>query len=448
MVAKIESVSSIKEVLLYNEGKVEKCDAKLLFAGGFPWAVEELDFKTKLEVFDKLTSQNSRCKKNALHITLNFSDRDLLDDGKLIQIANDYMNLMGLEGQPFLVYRHFDAGHPHIHVPTVIIADGGKRLDAFGYKGGKSFNVSNDLEEKYGLVIAGAQKEEKVLRLQSGRLERVVYGKAEVATSIAVIVAEVLRKYKCTSLPEFNLVLNQFGVLANRGRPGSKMFEAGGLMYRLLDENYRTMGVPVKASNIYGKPTLNNLEKRFASNLGLCGPNKQRMRYVLDKALECADKAQMEALLHRYGLRIIFRKNPDGKIFDAVFIDNAACAVFTDETLGEKYRAAVFLKLTEAKDVRVQVEGGVNIGSQVVSHLSLNEATSQQISSDVNTALNTTPAATEVKNYPASELPVTMTFMDRLYYDYKDPEDGYLASAKKQLRLSQKNRSSKLSISR
>lgn len=448
MVAKIEPVSSIKDVLLYNEAKVEKCDAKLLFAGGFPWAPEDLDFKTKLEVFNKLTRQNLKSKKNSLHITLNFSAKDKLDDPKLVQISNDYMNRMGLEGQPFLVYRHFDAGHPHVHVATVIIADGGKRLNAFGYTGGKSFDVSNDLEEKYGLVIAGAQKKEKILRLQSGRLERVVYGKAEVGISIAVIVAEVLRKYKCTSLPEFNLVLNQFGILANRGRPGSKMFEAGGLMYRLLDENYRTMGVPVKASNIYGKPTLNNLEKRFASNLDLCGPNKQRIRYLLDKVLKCLDKTEMEALLHNYGLRIIFRKNPDGKVFDAVFIDNAACAVFKDETLGENYRAEAFLKLTEAKDERLQVEAGVHKEHQSINNPAFNETLSQQISSSINTPENTITSSTEVKNYPASELPVTMTFMDRLYYDYKDREDGYLASAKKQLQLSQKNRPSNLSLSR
>ena len=47
--------------------------------------------------------------------------------------------------------------------------------------------------------------------------------------------------------------------VVHRGKEGSRMFEKNGLQYSLLDKKERMIGVPIKASSIYGSPTWSDL---------------------------------------------------------------------------------------------------------------------------------------------------------------------------------------------
>ncbi|MGI8583448.1 MAG: relaxase/mobilization nuclease domain-containing protein [Chitinophagaceae bacterium] len=38
------------------------------------------------------------------------------------------MDKIGFAEQPYLVYQHLDAGHPHIHIVTTNIQQSGKRI--------------------------------------------------------------------------------------------------------------------------------------------------------------------------------------------------------------------------------------------------------------------------------------------------------------------------------
>ena len=89
MVARIVSGKSIRGILSYNENKVKSAEAALLLAAGFQRDPGGLSFKNKLERFELLTRQNERTKTNALHITLNFSREDRLDEELLKRIAFD-----------------------------------------------------------------------------------------------------------------------------------------------------------------------------------------------------------------------------------------------------------------------------------------------------------------------------------------------------------------------
>jgi len=89
MVARISSGKSIRGILNYNERKVNQAEATILMAAGFPRPAEELSFTNKLERFENLTQQNLRTRTNALHVILNFSRDDRLDDELLQSIAMD-----------------------------------------------------------------------------------------------------------------------------------------------------------------------------------------------------------------------------------------------------------------------------------------------------------------------------------------------------------------------
>src|SRR5882757_1098407 len=111
MVVKIVHGKNIRGILNYNENKVATAEAYLMMADGFVRKNDRLSFKDKLERFEMLTRQNQMTRTNAMHIMLNFSRQDQLDDDLLKGIALDYMDRIGFGGQPFLVYQHFDAAH-------------------------------------------------------------------------------------------------------------------------------------------------------------------------------------------------------------------------------------------------------------------------------------------------------------------------------------------------
>ncbi|MCX2492626.1 relaxase/mobilization nuclease domain-containing protein [Pedobacter sp. PF22-3] len=132
MVAKIESGKSIRGILHYNEDKVASLDARLIMASGFAADIKKMNFSQKLNRFKHLTGLNAAVKTNALHISLNFDASDKLDNQKLQQIALEYMKRIGFGDQPFLVYRHADSAHPHIHIVTTNIQKDGERIDIHG----------------------------------------------------------------------------------------------------------------------------------------------------------------------------------------------------------------------------------------------------------------------------------------------------------------------------
>lgn len=345
MVAKIVNGKSIRGVLNYNENKVHDAEASLLMAAGFPRDPDQLSFKNKLQAFDMLTRQNEKTKTNAMHVMLNFSRQDKIDDELLKSIALDYMDRIGFGHQPFLVYRHYDAAHPHIHIATVNIADGGARIETHNIGMNQSEKARKEIEACYGLIKAEDQQKEVNYIPQALSLEKAVYGKRATKAAISAIVREVVDTYKFTSLPELNSLLHQFNVRAYRGAEGTRMYEKGGLVYGILNERGEPVGIPVKASSIYGKPILKNLEKKYSPNDSARKPYGQRLKHLLDKAIATAKNMdEFKAQLQKQGIRILLRENVQGEIYGATFIDNATRVVFNGSDLGKAYSAKALLE--------------------------------------------------------------------------------------------------------
>ncbi|GAB3366908.1 hypothetical protein GCM10027566_39060 [Arachidicoccus ginsenosidivorans] len=447
----------MRQVLNYNEKKVASSDAKILFAAGFPRDPATMSLKNKMDVFTTLTRQNQRTKANTLHISLNFSPKDNLDKVTLINIARDYLKAIGLEKQPYLIYQHLDAGHPHLHIASVIIDHAGKRIETFDIDIRKPMALRDALENKYKLTKMKSHRINQKdlgggitsydtnysLNRDAGQplqLERIAYGSVETRTAICSIVPKVVKNYKFGSLGAFNAILNQFGVMADRGRPGSHLYQVGGLLYRLLDEKNQPIGTPVKASKINSRPTLKNLENRIVLNEYQNGSNKQRIRYLLDKALlgqnpgvrQNPDRQQEdldpEAYLRKNGIRIIFRENQSGKIVGVTYIDNAAYAAFKDEELGKEYSAEAVLKALHQKVLlkqQIPIQPASENTNRTAAHLNIQppwiDPGSQSVSpigkadEYKNQPVHETPITLIQSAYPASTLPVIQISTDTTY---------------------------------
>ncbi|WP_431217936.1 relaxase/mobilization nuclease domain-containing protein [Puia sp. P3] len=75
-----------------------------------------------------MTTRNERAQLNTIHIPINFQTSETIANEKMAQIAKEYMAGIGLDDQPYLVYRHNDAHYPHCHVICPKIDEDGKRL--------------------------------------------------------------------------------------------------------------------------------------------------------------------------------------------------------------------------------------------------------------------------------------------------------------------------------
>lgn len=201
----MKSGKSIKGVLSYNEQKVQQGKAELILATKFACDVSELSFSQKLQRFEQLNKKSQKVKTNALHISLNFPPGEKPDTETLQNIATSYMEHVGFGDQPYLVYRHDDANHSHIHIVTTPIKANGKTIDLHNLVQRKSEPARKALEKEYGLIQAEGRKQEKPVTPALSSLEAAKYGKAETKATISNIVREITANYKYTSLEELKM---------------------------------------------------------------------------------------------------------------------------------------------------------------------------------------------------------------------------------------------------
>lgn len=340
MVAVIHASSSLNRALNYNEQKVKTGHADCLMAANYPKEPNQLTFKQKLKRLTNQAALNERTKINSVHISLNFDIKEKLNHETLKQIAGRYMDKIGFEDQPFLLYEHLDAGHPHLHIVTTNITSAGKRIALHNLGKNESEKARKEIEDEFGLVKAGNKKQQYDLKPIDAL--KVQYGKAETKRSITNVLDAVLNTYKYASIPELNAVLKLYNVAADRGSEDSRIFQKNGLLYRILDEKGNKVGVPIKASLIYNKPTLNFLKEKFEINKPAKQIHKERIKNIIDRTLLQYRNASLQEIVARLKKEFIhteLRQNKEGLIYGVTYVDLLTKCVFNGSDLGKSYSA-------------------------------------------------------------------------------------------------------------
>ncbi|KVV14374.1 relaxase/mobilization nuclease domain-containing protein [Flavobacterium sp. TAB 87] len=360
MVAIIKTSHSIQHILNYNENKVKAGVAECISAEKYPIDLEKLNFTLKLNRSLKLAQLNENAKRNTVHISLNFDTSENHSKEKLIEISNVYMQKIGFGKQPYLVYEHQDAGHPHVHIVTNNIQRDGKRIDLHLLGIRKSEPARKEIEELFGLVKAQDRKVKEPLLLTPISTPRINYGKVESKKAISTILNFVVNEYKYTSLPELNAVLKQYNVLADRGKEDSRVFKNNGILYKILDKNGKTVGVPIKASDFYTKPTLKNLEGNFKLNKVKRTKHQAYTKNEIDKILQSNKQYSLDSFvsqLQSKGIHAELRKSSEGQLYGITYIDHRTKCVFNGSALGKQYSAKAIVErcLSENKNEKLQL---------------------------------------------------------------------------------------------
>lgn len=149
MTAKIVKGTSFSGAIGYLLSKKEK--AKTVKAQGVRIEPKEMTVK----MFELQAAMHPSIKKPVWHISLNFSEQDKgkLTDKKMIEIAESYMQKMNIQNTQYLIVRHFDTKHPHIHLCINRIDYNGKLISDKNEKY-RSATVCKELTQKHGLYFA------------------------------------------------------------------------------------------------------------------------------------------------------------------------------------------------------------------------------------------------------------------------------------------------------
>lgn len=346
MVAKITVPGSIKKALNYNEQKLKEGKAECIYAHLFSREAAGLNFYEKLGRFQSLISLNKRASTNCIHISLNFAPGEIIDREKLTAIATGYMEKIGFGNQPYLIYRHLDAGHPHIHIVSTNIQKDGKRISLHNIGRNQSTAARKELEAVFGLKRAKNEGLAEIAAIWPLNAQKLAYGRSEIRRGITNVLGSVLPQYKYASLPELNAILRLYNLIADRGREGGIIHQKGGLVYRVLDEKGNKIGVPIKASAIPGKPTLAYLEERFKKN----EVEKQAFRKNLKTSIDWImirppkDFQAFKSALEKEKISLVVRQNDQGIIYGLTYINHNTKCVFNGSEIGKEYSAKAILE--------------------------------------------------------------------------------------------------------
>ena len=384
MVARFVSGKSIWGAISYNEEKAEKGTAIPIYAERYAKNIEHLSFPEKFNRLKNLAALNLITQTNCVHISLNFDPSEKFDAETFSKIAQSYMQKIGFGQQPFLVYQHLDAGHPHIHIVSTNILSNGDRIPLHNIGRYQSEQARKEIELEFGLVKAQAKQSVSQKQLEPVILEKAVYGKSETKKAISHIVQQIVRTYKFTSLAELNAALMKYNIVADRGIEGTRMYENAGLVYQVTDDAGQKMGVPIKSSSLPSKPTLKKLALLFEKNKIDRKPYRELLKNLISKVANSPDVRdinQFTAAMDNAGVITVLRKNTEGRIYGITFVDHRSRTVFNGSDISKEFTANRLLAmLTPEKPVSVseksrnedfvkEVLSKVNFGKGVKSSL-------------------------------------------------------------------------------
>lgn len=132
-----------------------------------------LDVKQIRQEVDLLRQLRPGLNRYVYHTSLNFAEEDMLDNKQLTDIALKYLKANGFTNNQYLIFRHHDADHMHLHLlVNRITFDGDVVSDSNNYK--KSEAVLRRLEQKYSLVPVEASSKVPQRAAKKDELEMVM----------------------------------------------------------------------------------------------------------------------------------------------------------------------------------------------------------------------------------------------------------------------------------
>ena len=339
MIAKISSTENLGGALGYNFKKVEKGEASILLATelyqdrGGRYTMEDV-----LADMEALIPKKCRTKKAVFHCSLNPHPDEKLSNEQLTQIAKEYMEALGYGNQPYIVFKHNDIAREHIHIVSLRIDGEGKKInDKFEKR--RSKQITDTLERKYDLIPSS-----KVADKAVEETPKIDITRGNIKEQVASVVRTVLKHYRFCSLGELNAILSAYNLAVEEVKTEFRGKKYDGLVYVPTDDKGGKVSTPIHASDIgrgVGYTAVQNRIQKSKKNV------KPLIPTVRNKVLQTMrtspnTEKELRQRLEEQGLRVVIRKNDNGRIYGITFIDDEQGVALNGSRLGKGYAANVF----------------------------------------------------------------------------------------------------------
>lgn len=271
MIAKISTGSYVEGMVKYNHNKLSETkngeEKGLLLSVN---NIKSSDFYDIVAAISSYNSLNENVTKPNIHISLSFHRQDILDNDTINSIADDYMKDMGYNDQPYVVYRHFDKEHPHIHIVSSQIKIDGKKIGD-GNNFFRSQKISRELEDKYRITKAVGKNqvlEEK--KLEKAINEHLEKGKHSLSAIMKRIITDVLDK-KPTDIQQFDRLLQEYQLVRTtvtdeKSKNKGHYFDLRPLEYVNSEPQSRKESHVIKGGELSSKFTLHKIIEILNNN--------------------------------------------------------------------------------------------------------------------------------------------------------------------------------------
>ena len=339
MIAKISATENLGGALGYNFKKVEKGEASILLAAELYQDREgRYTMEDVLADMQAVIPEKCRTKKMVFHCSLNPHPDEKLSDETLIQIAKEYMETLGYGKQPYIVFKHNDIAREHIHIVSLRVDGEGKKInDRFEKR--RSKQITDTLERKFGLIPSS-----KVTDREIEEVSKIDTTKGNIKEQVSETLRSALKHYKFCSLGELNAILTVYNLTVEEIKTEFRGKKYNGLVYVPTNDKGGKISTPIHASNIGRGVGYTAIQNRMQKSKQAIKPLISIIRYRVLQTMRTSPQTEEELRqrLEEQGLRVVIRKNDNGRIYGITFIDDEQGVAFNGSRLGKGYAANVF----------------------------------------------------------------------------------------------------------
>ena len=339
MIAKISATENLGGALGYNFKKVEKGEASILLAAELYQSNDgNYTMEDVLADMEALIPKNCRTKKTVFHCSLNPHPDEKLSDEQLVQIAKEYMEALGYGKQPYIVFKHNDIAREHVHIVSLRVDSRGQKIsDKFERR--RSKKITEALERKFGLIPSSKVSENTV-----AEMPKIDTAKGNIREQVANVVRMVLKHYRFCSLGELNTVLSKYNLAVEEVKMEFRGKKYDGLVYVPTDDKGGKISTPINASDIGHGVGYTAVQNRMQKSRQAVKPLIPTVRNKVLQTMRTSPNTEKELRqrLEEQGVRVVIRKNDNGRIYGITFIDDEQGDAFNGSRLGKGYAANVF----------------------------------------------------------------------------------------------------------
>lgn len=339
MIAKISSTENLGGALGYNFKKVQHDEAAVLCVNelrkGFDGTFQ---MDKVLADMQKAIPEQCRTKKTVFHCSLNPHPDEKLSDERLTQIAKEYMEELGYGKQPYIVFKHNDIAREHIHIVSLRVDSQGRKIND-KYEGRRSKKITNALEKKYNLIPSS-----KVSDRTTKETPKVDTTQGNIKEQVANTVRSAMKHYTFCSLGELNAVLRKYNLAVEEVKTEYRGKRYDGLVYVPTDDKGNKVSTPIHASDIGRGVGYAAVQNKMLKSKQIVKPLIPTIRRKVLEVMRTSPHTEgiLRQRLEEQGLRVVIRKNDNGRIYGITFIDDKEGIALNGSRLGKGYAANVF----------------------------------------------------------------------------------------------------------